>query len=225
MFCAQFTQENDSEEEESVEVYDKFQDISHEGEQNRNTLMIQQHAKESLEKLTIESNLFHKSLSALLMVRPSQIKLGNTIGKGGFGEVTSIRQFPTPTSVSKSFAARTRPNLLALKKIRGSVIYSDVAEAAIIDLVKEAKFLKALSVHPNIITIHSSVGEIGKGYSIVIDKLQYTLQHLIHTEWKLKDKAINRRNFISRRNILEEDRHSLMKERCEVVLAICKAFV
>lgn len=187
---------------------------------NRDSLMIQQHTEESLENLQTDSNLFHKSLSEILMLRNSQIQLGNTLGKGGFGEVKSIRTFPNPNpNSSPSFVKRTRPNLLALKKIRGSVIESDVAEDAIVDLAKEAKFLRALSFHPYIIKIHSNVGEIGKkGFGIVIDKLQHTLQHVIHTEWKVKHASMNKSKFMSKKNVLTPDQQQLIL-LCKIVSA------
>ncbi|GFH44559.1 hypothetical protein CTEN210_01033 [Chaetoceros tenuissimus] len=171
---------------------------------NRDSLMIQQHAEESLENLQTDSNLFHKSLSEILMLRNSQIQLGNTLGKGGFGEVKSI----------------------PLKKIRGSVIESDIAEDAIVDLAKEAKFLRALSFHPYIIKIHSNVGEIGKkGFGIVIDKLQHTLQYLIHTEWKVKHNSLNKSKFMSRRYVLTPDQQDLQREQLILLCKIVSAFV
>ena len=71
-----------------------------------------------------------------------------------------------------------------MKEVRTSIDNTKVLEASI-DLAKEARFLQTLSHHPNIVSLHSTGGTAGRrDFFILIEKLETTLEDLIHLEWR-----------------------------------------
>ena len=170
------------------------------------------------------------------------------MGKGGFGLVTSLRKLRSAieqndvveqdqTNIDgRSITFAKNPDAFAVKQIRQSL--SDSAKCcAAIDLAKEARFLMALSKHPNIVSLRST-GErpSSRDYFIVIEKLETTFDTIIHQEWKtlkrvgyfaVKQRATNNGKndkLKSKTELLKESNRDLLKIHLEVMLEISSAF-
>jgi serine/threonine protein kinase len=192
------------------------------------------------------------------------VEVGRTLGKGRFAEVKSISKLSSTSDSERiekgesndivpmmrldrnNFPSSSRNNSLlsdkdskyqryALKELRGSLSNSTRFVGAI-DLAKEARFLLALSHHPNIVSLHYTGKDPGsRDYFIVIEELETTFDILIHKEWKiLYDKKgscrshENTGNCIEkkkpRKKVLEDSRRELLKIRLETMLGIASAF-
>jgi serine/threonine protein kinase len=191
------------------------------------------------------------------------VEVGRTLGKGRFAEVKSIRKLSStsdsehleegginnivPTRLDRNYSSSSsRNNSLfsdkdskyqryALKQLRGSLSNSSHLVGAI-DLAKEARFLLALSHHPNIVSLHSTGEDPGsRDYFIVIEELEITFDILIHKEWKMlynkKESCCSHEdtgNIIEkkkpRKKLLKDSKRELLKIRLETMLGIASAF-
>jgi hypothetical protein len=178
-----------------------------------------------------------------------EIVLGKKLGSGEFSHVYQVKAFRLNSDLMGDAASSeevetreymkgrekyrdTNKSSYALKHLRpellekyGPTEYAQFAS----DLVQEAEFLSVLQ-HPNIIKLRGTSvdGYVGfeqgpKGYFLIIDRLDDTLDHRIAT-WK---KGNNKGSILKtiKRQDSSDDGKGLLSEQLEVLLQIAAAFV
>lgn len=124
-------------------------------------------------------------------VEYKDIKVGRTLGSGGFSHVKSIRQLPSFASTSErsmnsNVSSSSNPSNYALKTLRQDLSAS-TKKLGEIDFQKEAAILSSLR-HRNIVSIHSA-SSFEEDYFLVIEKLETCLDKKI-LEWSFEKKRI-----------------------------------
>ena len=180
------------------------------------------------------------------------VKTGRVIGSGGFGQLKSVRNVSTSLStidtqgtgdsastdggnadspdsvtVSTKNAEPFNPRKFVMKEVRASIDNTKVLEASI-DLAKEARFLQSLSHHPNIVSFHSTGGTAGRrDFFILIEKLETTLEDLIHLEWKTLQRNIKNNTGLgydlskTPKQLKKEAEQNFLNVRLNFVSGIC----
>lgn len=183
---------------------------------SRRAKMLQQRCMDSVAKMRET----FKNSRPMLQHRISQLEIGETLGRGGFGEVHSIRSISSEDGEHETFTS------MALKQIRGS-LYGAQRLQAQADLAKEAEFLRALSTHPNIITLHAT-GIIGSpDFFLVMDKLEKTFEDMIYKEWNplYEQRDVNTSEMkLSKREIKKENTRNLMISQITLLIEVCSAY-
>ena len=171
------------------------------------------------------------------------------IGSGGFGQLKSVRNLFTSLSIidtqdtgddssastkggSDSVTVTTQaerfdPRKYVMKEVSGSIDNTKVLEASI-DLAKEARFLQSLSHHPNIVSFHSTGGTAGRrDFFILIEKLETTLEDLIHLEWNTLQRNIKNNTGLgydlskTPKQLKKEAEQNFLNMRLNFVSGIC----
>lgn len=167
-------------------------------------------------------------------VNQEDVEAGCIIGKGGFSNILEVRNLKgrsisietavtsqTGESSSRRFPRRNSNSSdcsqsFVMKKMRKDLSDKQTQACARIDLAVEAQFLQTLS-HPNIVSLHGVGEEPGDaGFFIIIDRIDRTLGHEIHT-WRsrmscLKNMQVSKKESKHAFKMFMEDRVAIARQ-------------